>query len=93
MKVAFAFLVGILLGGTLVYWGGKFVLQSGYTLHEMDWNDDGETTFGEMLHAVDVGMSPVTGKPGCRYFFEYKDGRPIKTVCEGKTVSRGVVSW
>lgn len=93
MKVVYAFLIGILLGGALVYWGGRFVLAPGYTLQEMDWNDDGETRLGEILHAIDVGMSFVNGKPGCRYFYELKDGRPIKTVCDGKTVSRDVVNW
>ncbi|WP_374653440.1 hypothetical protein [Dongia sp.] len=75
--------MGIFLTGALAH----EVIGSGHTDAEMDWNGDGETSLGEMLYGIDVGVRSVevNGCP-CRFFFEYKDGRSIKTMCDGKIV-------
>ena len=76
--------LGILITGSLAY----DILSNNYTYAEMDWDQDGHTTISEMLHGGDVGNQDVkvSGRP-CRRFFEYKDGRTIKVVCDGKIMT------
>jgi hypothetical protein len=77
--------IGILVAGAI----GHYILASGYNYAEMDWNEDGETSLSEMLHgAADVGVEnvDVNGR-SCKRFFEYKDGRTVKALCDGKAVS------
>lgn len=79
--------IGMVIGGALTGFVAYLVIRSGHTYAEMDWNNDKETSLSETLHSLDVGVRSVevNGCP-CRYFFEYKDGRPIKTLCDGKAV-------
>ncbi len=82
------FILGLALGIGPTYGIAHMIAVNGYSYPEMDWDQDGVTTLTEMLHAGDVGVQSreVNGCP-CRYFFEYKDGRPIKTLCDGKAVT------
>jgi hypothetical protein len=90
------FVLGLALGIGSTYAIAHWVVAHDYSYSEMDWDQDGVTTLEEMLHAGDVGLQirEVSGRP-CRYFFEYKDGRPIKTLCDGKAVARDptLPSW
>lgn len=81
------FILGLALGIGLTFGVAHWIVTKDYTYSEMDWDQDGATTLAEMLHAGEVGVQSreVGGRP-CRYFFEYKDGRPIKTLCDGKAV-------
>jgi hypothetical protein len=66
----------------VLYFGARAAdafLGHGYTLTDMDWNGDGYTTPAEVIRGSDVGERP--SPTGCREFFDYKDGLPIKTVC------------
>jgi len=81
------FTIGLAIGVVVTLFFANLVLRSGHTYAEMDWNGDGDTSLDEMLYSVDVGVRSVevNGCP-CRFFFEYKDGRPIKTMCDGKVI-------
>ncbi len=58
------------------------VLRTGYSIQEMDWNSDGETTVSEMLRAIDIGRRTIK-KNGlvCQEYFNFKDGLPVRVVC------------
>lgn len=51
----------------------------------MDWDEDGLTSISEFFHSSDVGKREieVDGKV-CMEYFSYKDGLPIKQVCESE---------
>ena len=54
-----------------------------YTWDEMDLNDDGIVSFSEADYVGSSGVRKirVDGKE-CLEYFAYKDGLPVKTVCE-----------
>lgn len=54
----------------------------GYSLKEMDWNQDGMTTPGEIWDSVDIGVRYVC-KEGraCVDYFAYKDGQTVRMDC------------
>ena len=58
------------------------VWKTGYSISDMDWNSDGETSVAEMWSAIDVGHRPVE-RDGiiCQEFFNLKDGLPIRVDC------------
>lgn len=60
----------------------KHYLLHGYSLKEMDWNQDGITTPGEILSSMDIGVRYVR-KEGkvCTDYFAYKDGQTIRMDC------------
>lgn len=64
------------------------VWRTGYSVSEMDWDSDGETSLGEMWRSIDVGRRP-TKKDGmeCQEFYSLKDGLPIRIVCPDKSES------
>ncbi|THF61970.1 hypothetical protein [Pseudothauera rhizosphaerae] len=75
----------IVVGLVLVMLGagaGILVLRTGYSIQEMDWNSDGETTVSEMLRAIDIGRRSIR-KDGleCQEYFSFKDGLPVRVVC------------
>ena len=81
------FVTGFVLGGLSVGAIAHEIITIGYSYGEMDWNDNGWTTLGEMLDSVNVGVEQVEVKGrACHYFFAYKDARMIKTVCDGKSI-------
>ena len=57
-------------------------LHQGYAWDEMDWNQDGTTSFKEFLASGGIGKYKVTrsGRP-CAEYFAYKDGAPVKLDC------------
>ena len=83
------FAIGAVAGVLITAAIAHYILASGYKYAEMDWNEDGQTTLGEMLHgAAEVGVEnvDVNGRT-CKRFFEYKDGRGIKVLCDGKVMT------
>ena len=54
----------------------------GYSLKEMDWNQDGMTTPGEIWDSVDIGVRYVC-KEGiaCADSFASKDGQTVRMEC------------
>jgi len=54
----------------------------GYSWSEMDWDNDGHTSWEEFFQAGDTGARSITadGKQ-CREIYRYKDGLPLKTIC------------
>lgn len=60
-------------------------LKQGYSLSEMDWNQNGKTSIEEFFRASDIGKRDVkeNGKK-CVEYFAYKDGLAVKTVCGKK---------
>ncbi|TCK08655.1 hypothetical protein CLV83_0747 [Marinobacterium mangrovicola] len=56
---------------------------SRYTWDDMDLNGDGMVTFTEAEYVGSSGVREIVvdGKK-CFEYFAYKDGLPIKTVCE-----------
>ena len=52
----------------------------GYKFEHMDWNNDGTTTFFEMLDSKDIGFRSVDEK--CREYYFLKDGLEVKKICE-----------
>jgi hypothetical protein len=57
-------------------------LSRGYTTEQMDWDNDGNTIFIEILATADIGKmnSRVDGQD-CEEFYAFKDGQTIKTIC------------
>lgn len=61
-----------------------------HTWSERDWNNDGTITLGEFYYATDVGRRPVViNGLRCDELIDYKDGRPLKTVCPGTAGASG----
>ena len=58
------------------------VFKQAYSWQEMDWNQDGSTSIGEVFAATDIGKREIThdGKK-CTEYYAYKDGLAVKTVC------------
>lgn len=70
--------LGILtvVGVTVLVW------KTGYSISEMDWDSDGETSLAEMWRAIDVGRRPTKHDgEDCHEFFNLKDGLPIRVDC------------
>lgn len=72
----------ILVGAATLVW------KTGYSIPEMDWNSDGETSLSEMWIAIDVGRRP-TKQDGmdCQEYFNLKDGLPIRVYCPGSAAN------
>jgi hypothetical protein len=54
----------------------------GVSWADMDWNNDGHTSLGEVADAfnVDVRSIAVDGKH-CREVYQLKDGLPVRELC------------
>ncbi|ATC87488.1 hypothetical protein PARC_a3067 [Pseudoalteromonas arctica A 37-1-2] len=46
----------------------------------MDWNNDGTTTFFEMLDSEGIGFRNIDEK--CGEYYSLKDGLEVKKVCK-----------
>lgn len=57
------------------------IFKQGYSWQEMDWNQDGSTSIGEVFAAADIGKRAIShdGK-SCTEYYGYKDGLAVKTV-------------
>lgn len=70
-----------------VYLVVRFIaaMTNGYTVSEMDWNDDGKTTLNEIYDASDISTRVIKMEElDCTEFFSLKDGLTIKTKCKTK---------
>lgn len=56
-----------------------FALSKGYEVEHMDWNNDGTTTFFEILDSEGIGFRRIDDKCGEYYFL--KDGLEVKKIC------------
>jgi hypothetical protein len=71
----------LMLIGALA-WSAYLVVQQGHSWSDMDLNNDGTTTVGELLDSIDVGRRPITRDgQACIEMFAYKDGMAVKTLC------------
>ncbi|MBH0003705.1 MULTISPECIES: hypothetical protein [Pseudoalteromonas] len=52
----------------------------GYDIEHMDWNNDGTTTFFEMLDSEGIGFRNIDEK--CGEYYSLKDGLEVKKVCK-----------
>ena len=54
----------------------------GFSWADMDWNNDGHTSLGEVVDAfnVDVRSIAVDAKH-CREVYKLKDGLPVRELC------------
>jgi len=60
-------------------------LNNHYSWKSMDWNEDGTTSIFEFFHSSDVGKREIKiDNKVCTEYFSYKDGLPIKQVCENE---------
>jgi hypothetical protein len=63
------------------------IIRKGYDFQEMDWNGDGNTSLREFFKSIDVGKRYVVlDNYTCVEYYTYKDLRPIKRICNDKTV-------
>lgn len=64
---------------------GAFALTSfftGFSVAEMDWNMDGQTTISELIQASDIGERPIrVNGVDCKEFYSLKDAMTISTDC------------
>ncbi len=83
MKRTFSIIVIILLICATYFAVRIFAgYRSGYQHEDMDWNQDGRTSIGEIIESSDVGSrSKLVDGVECVEYFAYKDGLPIKVVC------------
>lgn len=59
--------------------------RNGYDYEEMDWNQDGRTSIAEIIDSSDVGTrQTIVNGVQCMEYFAYKDGLPIKVICQKK---------
>ncbi|EGK70166.1 hypothetical protein METUNv1_03553 [Methyloversatilis universalis FAM5] len=73
----------ILVGVATLVW------QTGYSISEMDWDSDGETSLAELWRAIDVGRrSAKRDGVYCQEFFNLKDGLPIRVDCPESTAKK-----
>lgn len=58
-------------------------LSHGYSWHDMDWDQNGTTSISELFMASDTGKREIIrdGRK-CIEYFAYKDGLPMKVVCD-----------
>ncbi|GLS03352.1 hypothetical protein GCM10007860_04950 [Chitiniphilus shinanonensis] len=58
------------------------LMNGGYALREMDWNEDGTTDLAEVLASLDIGKREIVyrGKH-CLEYYSLKDGLTLKTRC------------
>jgi hypothetical protein len=69
--------VGVILMGAIVA-----VISRTSAWREMDWNQDGSTSFEELFAASDIGeQSVMIDGEECIEHFAYKDGLPVRTDC------------
>lgn len=55
----------------------------GYTISDMDWDSNGSTRIDEIIQGSDIGLRILQNdQEKCYEYFRYKDGLPIKIVCE-----------
>ncbi|WP_404465209.1 hypothetical protein LG331_02975 [Vreelandella aquamarina] len=54
-------------------------VMKGYSWNDMDWNENGTVGLHEIMRAKDIGLRK--SERGCKEYFSYKDGQPIRTVC------------
>lgn len=72
----------VLLALVIVLAVAALIRQTGYSVSEMDWNSDGETSVAEMWRAIDVGRRPtVQDGVECQEYFRFKDGLPVRIDC------------
>jgi hypothetical protein len=74
--------IGVLIAVYFVFRAMSSFMQ-GYSWHEMDWDQDGSTSIGDVIDASDIGKREVilNGKK-CIEYYAYKDGLPVKTICQ-----------
>ena len=66
------------------------ILETGFSLKEMDWNNNGMTSFSEMYYALDVKRNEFDiNQVKCYEYISLKDGLPFKLVCENGNVFNG----
>ncbi len=77
-----AMLIPICFGFVLLVYAFVVGLRQGYGWQEMDWDKDGHTSIFDVLAAGDIGKREAKWQDrSCFEYFEYKDGRRIKTDC------------
>lgn len=77
--------LGVLLFLILVYASFKIYLSwsQGYSWQEMDWHQRGNTSIMDFFDASEIGKREVTIDGNvCKEYYAYKDGLPIKTICQ-----------
>lgn len=80
-----------ILGFAFIYVGALIVANwmSDHSSADSDWNSDGKTTLFELFEGIDIGKRElVIQNLNCVEYFAYKDGLPIKTLCNGKLMPR-----
>jgi hypothetical protein len=56
--------------------------KKGYSVEEMDWDQNGKTSFSEILSASDIGKRTIIKDgSGCVEYYSFKDGLMVKIVC------------
>ncbi len=47
----------------------------------MDWNENGSTSLGELLDTIDYGIRPGAAASSCREVYRLKDETQVKIIC------------
>ena len=47
----------------------------------MDWDESGSTSLGELADTIDYGVRSGPGASSCREVYRLKDGTTVKTIC------------
>lgn len=64
------------LGLSFIFFG------SVHSFAEMDWDDDGHVSVGEIIYSLDVGKRMVQEEQQfCLDYFHFKDGATLKRHC------------
>jgi len=67
--------------GLMYLWS---VFNSPLSLEKMDLNEDGWVSFSEADYSGNYGTRKVGINNSCTEYFAYKDGLPLKVVCDDK---------
>ncbi|WP_440813985.1 hypothetical protein ACTACJ_09210 [Pseudomonas syringae] len=77
--------LGVLLFLILIYASFNIYLSwsQGYSWQEMDWHQRGNTSIMDFFDASEIGKREVILDGNvCIEYYAYKDGLPIKTICQ-----------
>lgn len=80
MKIFIFLSIAIVIVILYILFISFLAFSKGYSIQDMDWNNDGTTDVFEMLKSKDIGLRRVNDK--CIEYFYLKDGIEAKVVCQ-----------
>ena len=75
LSVTGVIVVSVLVASVLIW-------KTGYSIPQMDWDLDGNTSLSEMFDAIDIGHRSINNDEMiCQEYFRLKDGIRVRLDC------------